>query len=222
MRKIYEELGYQVYSIPTEVFGLTKELHLLGDSDHRDWIPCEKDYLHHQMICEFSDQDKSVVKNVLEELKETQLKNVMEIGIARSVENSSTLFILEHKGEDTKYVGVDMTQTCVEWAASWGFPNTFPLLENSQNTHIVKHFLEMLNIKELDFLHIDGNHSTSHVYNDFKFAEYVRKGGYVMFHDTNYHPGPSLLLECIDTTKFEIKRYFVDEEDWGVTTLKRI
>ena len=41
-------------------------------------------------------------------------------------------------------------------------------------------------------------------------------------HDTNYHPGPKVLLESIDSSMFESKKYFEGEVDWGVGTSKKL
>ncbi len=206
----------------TNIFGLTKELVYENVAMNcEDWISCEHDYLHEEIEHEFSDKNKSVLQNLINELEKSKFNSVLEIGIARSNEHSSTYYLLNKKLDETVYIGVDTNPECVDRINNWNKPNTHALNCDSGNFDEINDYLKTLNITELDLFIIDGFHSIDQVYKDFKLASLVRKGGYVLFHDTNYHPGPVTILNCINTELFSIQKYFENEKDWGVAVLKR-
>jgi hypothetical protein len=221
-KEFYEAIGYGMTEIPSDVPGLLREIHFVSVNDnHRDWISCDKDILHYKIPAEFSKKNKLVLRDVIRKLGK-DYKYVLEVGIARSQESSSTYEILTTKPEDTAYVGIDLNPACIEFVKEWNIPNTYPFLLNSGHFEDIVFSLHSLKFPHLDLLLIDGNHCANQVYLDFELASLVRVGGYVVLHDTNYHPGPSLLLECIDPTVFEIEKHCEGERDWGITTLKRI
>ena len=52
--------------------------------------------------------------------------------------------------------------------------------------------------KEIDILHIDGDHTYESVKNDYEtWSPFVKENGVILFHDT-----------CIDTPRFGVKRFF--------------
>jgi hypothetical protein len=214
----------ETFFFPSTAFGLNRELRFTEKFlNDRDWISSSNDYLHSKIEHEFSDKNKQILGNVIEELKnQGNLQNILEIGIARSFEWSSTYFLLKNKPDHTKYVGIDLNHLCTEALHGWNFPNTYSKIIDSSNFEDIKLYLKTLGIEELDLLIIDGWHSIEQVYRDFKFASMLKKGGYVLFHDTNYHPGPWAITQCADPDIFEAKKYFEGEEDWGVATFKRI
>jgi len=206
----------------TSIYGLKNELRYNDSKDDMDWISCDYDNYHQQITEEFSKNNKKILDNVIQELKKDQFKYVLEIGIARSKEYSSTYHLLEQKDESTIYVGIDISEMCIGFLKQWNFPNTYTINTYSSNHQEVFNRLEALNIKELDLLIIDGWHSINQCYEDFKYAKLLRKGGYVLMHDTNYHPGPKILIESIDSNIFKTKKYFEGEIDWGVGTAKKL
>jgi hypothetical protein len=206
----------------TLIYGLKKELRYNDFRDDEDWISCEYDIYHQQITEEFSKNNKKVLNNIIQELKKDQFKCVLEIGIARSKEYSSTYYLLGQKPEDTIYVGVDISGVCIDFLKQWNFPNTHAVNTYSSNHKEVFRKLKELNITEIDLLIIDGWHSINQCYEDFKYAEWLRKGGYVLMHDTNYHPGPRALMESINPDIFETKKYFEGEVDWGIGTAKKL
>lgn len=205
----------------TEIFGLSEEIRYKdGSLNDRDRpLDSSKSYLHSTIKVEFSEKNKKVLGDIL---SNNDIKNILEIGIARSRESSSTFHILNNKSDNTKYIGIDVNKDCVNQIRKWDRPNAHAFVCNSSDTEKIEDILRNLGVDELDLFIIDGYHSINQVYDDFKLAKKVKKGGYVLLHDTNYHPGPSNLLDSVDETIFEKKVYFQGEEDWGVATLKRI
>ena len=69
---------------------------------------------------------------------------------------------------------------------------------NSQDNSIVN--LINSQIKEVDILFIDGDHSRTGVFNDFKnYSELVKKGGYILFDDyLDYQYSPEV-RDAVDT-----------------------
>jgi len=206
----------------TSIYGLKNELRYNDSRDNMDWIPCDYDNYHQQITEEFSKNNKKVLDDIINELKINQFKYILEIGIARSKEYSSTYHLLKQKPEDTMYIGIDIDGTCIEYLEQWNFPNTYTINTYSSNHQEIFNRLEVLNIKELDLLIIDGWHSINQCYEDFKYAKLLRKGGYILMHDTNYHPGPKTLIESMNNNIFETKKYFEGEIDWGVGTAKKL
>jgi cephalosporin hydroxylase len=64
------------------------------------------------------------------------------------------------------------------------------ILGDSTQIEIVNKVKEVLNGKQVDFLFIDGDHSYQAIESDFlKYKDFVRKGGYIGFHDIIGHYG---------------------------------
>ena len=59
--------------------------------------------------------------------------------------------------------------------------------------------------------------------NDFKYADLVEVGGIIIFHDTNIHPGPSVLVDALDPNYYKVKRHCTnDKADWGIAVAQKI
>ena len=132
-----QDVSYQIelFSAPTTIFGLNRELRFDANFlDYMDWIPSSNNYLHSTIKHEFSDKNKKILGDVIEELKSQEnLQNILEIGIARSFEWSSTYFLLKNKPDHAKYVGIDLNHLCTEALQDWNFPNTYSMITDSSN-----------------------------------------------------------------------------------------
>jgi predicted O-methyltransferase YrrM len=207
---------------PSSIYGLKHELYYGDYRDDLDWTPGETNRFFGLVPNEFSEKNKIVLDYVLNELKEQQLTQIIEIGIARSIENSSTYHILKNKPIDCAYLGIDINEEHTRIVSHWNFPKSIALQTDSGNTEEVFKCLNVLRINHIDLLIIDGWHSINQCYLDFKYAKLVRVGGFILLHDTNYHPGPKAILDSVDTSIFQVRSYFEGELDWGVSTLKRL
>ncbi len=206
----------------TKVFGLKHELRYNSELDDLDWISCEHDCMHTSIPIEFSKQNGDVLVNWIIKLKEKGIfKTIMEIGVQRSGELSSTSRMMTEKPQETIYVGIDIKEKSIS-TVNKPYTNSYGLVSDSSNYDYVCYFLDKLNVKNIDLLIIDGFHSINQLYKDFKYAERLSVGGIVFLHDTNYHPGPKTLLNCIDERIFSQKRYFEEDNDWGCAVLERV
>lgn len=124
---------------------------------------------------------------LFELLKTNDYSNFMEIGSAAG--GTSRLFndffhfkrmvILDDNSHNKKMVKVRKEQLA-----------GLPLVEFTGDSQSVEanNFVRRLNI-ELDLLFIDGDHSYHGVKNDYNnHFEFVKKGGYLIFHDTVSYP----------------------------------
>lgn len=210
----------------TDQFGLKYKLQYQNEFDDKDWINGPYDKYHQEIVHEFSDADKSILDNIILNLRVSKMPSdhltILEIGIARSKEWSSTYHLLSNKMDWDIYIGIDSNPDVHKFIGDWGFQNVINYCENSNNHNIIIEKLNTLGINKIDLLIIDGWHSINQCYNDFKYAEMIKPRGCVLLHDTNYHPGPKTLMECVDESLFKKSKYFEDEVDWGVGVLKRI
>jgi hypothetical protein len=133
----------------------------------------------------------------------SQLKYVLEIGVCRNGNQSSTYTILKYlsKYNDSVYLGVDIEDKSFLNDQTKGI---FTIKENSSNYENIKNKLDELKINELDFIFIDGWHSINQVLDDWEYTRLLRGGGVVAFHDVTSHPGPHFFIKNINTDKWKV------------------
>jgi len=206
----------------TNIYGLSFEKRYGNSDDDKDWIDNGFQHLHQTIKEEFSANNKKILLECINKLKNKKSFNsILEIGVNRSRENSSTQFIFQNKPQETKYVGVDANCILINEVYNPD-KNIFGICSYSQNFDTISNYLNELNISELDLIIIDGWHSINQLYLDFQYTKYISKNGIVFFHDTNYHPGPKVLLECINNNIFNVYKFFENEIDWGVAYIEKI
>lgn len=222
---------FQFSEQPTDIPGL-KFRPSIENLDDADWIPVGQQngqevhlqYKHDAIKQEFSDANKGVLGGIVKWLEVNGgCKTILEIGVNRSGQHSSTQFLLDLKAPETKYIGVDLRP---ELIASVYNPanNVFGLATNSSNYDLISSYVhDVSGGMTLDLLIIDGWHSINQVLEDWKFTRILRPGGYVLMHDTNFHPGPYCVYEAIDDIKFRKEKHLTDQElDWGVATAQKL
>lgn len=218
--------------LSTEQFGLKFRPTISPEIDDMDWYPygnidgqlVDMNHKHQQITIEFSDNDKSALLKIMNELKaKNSLNSILEIGVARSGGHSSSVFMVNNKNKDTKYFGVDLNPGVF---AGFENPqnNVHCLCTNSSNTQQIMDWMKSHGADKIDLLHIDGLHSINQVMRDFLFAQFVNVGGYVCGHDVAVHPGPHCVYDAISEEYFEKNKYFFDplENDWGFFVAKRL
>lgn len=210
----------------SNINGLSFIPNLVGQND-RDFINnvngIDLSYKHGRVPEEFSVYNKTILANTIKDLRyQNALKCVVEIGVNRSGNKSSTQFILQNKDPETIYIGIDINPQMIE-SVYCPEKNTFGLVTDSSNHSKIMEYLIELKAYRIDLFMIDGNHSINQVCKDWVLTNALNIGGYVLLHDTNYHPGPYCVYEAIDEEFYEKQKYFTDMEfDWGIAKAKKI
>lgn len=224
-------MRFKYTEFPTDVYGLKFKPSIDSHMDTQDWIShgwfgdqlVDMTSKHSEIKVEFSDRNKSVLVRCLDELlAQDKLHSILEIGVFRSGNVSSTKVILDKKPLHTKYFGIDLNEGNLSPIRN-PEANVFCFCTNSSNIEYILHECKTRDTKTFDFILIDGNHSINQVMDDWRFTEFLNPGGICLFHDTSYHPGPSCVYEAVDEKLFEKTKYFQDvSDDWGVATFKKL
>ncbi len=170
---------------------------------------------------EFSICNQAALTNEFVKVKD-QTKVIVEIGVSRitynqSYDQTSTSIFLNHKCPDTLYLGIDIDdKTFLQGLGR----NIFTLQSKSENYEVVKAKLDALRITQIDFLFIDGWHSINQVIDELWYVDFMKPGGIIGFHDTNYHPGPSRIIKNLNPDIFEVTQYCEQQDDWGIAFAK--
>ena len=144
-------------------------------------------------------------------------KTIVEIGVHRNGDQSSTWCFLNKKNKDTLYLGVDVEdKTFLDNAEN----NIHTLKANSSNYQEVVTTLSNLGCSSIDYLFIDGWHSINQVYADWEFTNLLSPEGVVGFHDVTNHPGPHAFINNLNPEKWETSIWC--KEDNGIGFAKRI
>jgi hypothetical protein len=131
-----------------------------------------------------------------------QCKAILEIGIYRNGEESTTTCFIDNKKSDTIYLGVDIGDRSQINNSS---NNVYTLQEDSSNIDKVLTYARSLGIEKFDFIFIDGDHSLSQVLKDWEYTAYLSDNGIVGMHDTSYHPGPTRFMSHLRTDKWNVE-----------------
>lgn len=186
---------------------LYKEIRTYTDYDDSDWPTS------------FEPPVEVSVSNIDElnhffNMKKSECKSILEIGVSSKKERSFTKFFIENKLPDTKYFGVDKEDRSLFNDPS---QNVFTIQTNSSNFLEVIGFFKEHGVEKLDFIFIDSWASINQVLDDWRFVEYLDDDGIIAFHDTNFHPGPSELVNNLKQDRYEVYKRCVSNNDWGIT-----
>lgn len=205
--------GYnvEVRKDETDIFGLLFKPQMTSYDNDADWCeftkPCR---------AEVSTQNYAIVREIC---RNYMTHGIMEIGISRNGEGSFTRAMLTYKQDNIKYLGVDLDDKTYLNDVS---KNIYTIKENSFNRDSVKSYAKEIGMDKLSILFIDGWHSLNAVINDWQYVDMLSDNGIVVFHDTNYHPGPTIFVEAIDGKMFRVEKYFESQDDYGVSVAYRI
>jgi len=170
---------------------------------------------------EFSECNQKVVSDTFETIKSTA-KCIVEIGVSRNPDFSktSTSVFLANKSKDCHYIGIDLDDK-----SSLNDPeNNVHTLKIDSTAHMfVFELMDRLGIDKIDMLMIDGWHSVNQCVSDWMYTSRLSDNGVVVMHDTNFHPGPSLLMEAIDENMYTKEKFCNDPNvmDWGIGVARR-
>jgi hypothetical protein len=166
---------------------------------------------------EFSDCNKNSLLNNFNKIKDNA-KAILEIGVCRNGNESSTYVFINNKKDDTIYLGVDL-----ESKISLNDLNkkVYTILSNSSDIEKIMEYAHNIGIDKFDYIFIDGWHSINQCIDDWRFVEYLAEGGIVGLHDTNKHPGPVALVKNINLDKWELEQCCTENQDNGITFFKK-
>lgn len=152
--------------------------------------------------------------------KKYNTNGIVEIGVSRNGPRSFTNIILKNKPDNIVYLGIDINDKSY---LNDNSKNIYTIQANSFDHSTIREYMDKVNLKSISLLFIDGDHSVNAVINDWKYADLLSDNGVVIFHDSNYHPGPSIFLDCIDPKLFRVEKYFNDiVDDYGMAAAYRI
>jgi hypothetical protein len=156
---------------------------------------------------EFSDCNRDQLQKAFLEIRDTA-KCILEIGVCRNGQGSSTYVFLNNKKDETFYIGVDLEDKSFLNDKS---KNIFTIKTTSSNFHHILDSTLKKGISQFDFIFIDGYHSINQCLDDWKFVSRLSKNGIVGLHDTSNHPGPVALVENINTDLWSVERLCLDD-----------
>ena len=227
---------YPITRYPTDIPGLLYRPSVEPQySDHADHIEP-----FHSLVTDrttpdqyYSAANRSLLQGLIYELG-LDLKGatgcILEIGVAktsptRPFKNTSTCILTRYKADGVVYLGVDLATD--KQVTSDQDKNIYYLLgcDSKDDTTVIEKLNELiwptLNTS-IGLLHVDGDHSVSQVLNDWQYTEFLSPHGIAVFHDTNVHPGPAVVLDAVDPNVFEVVPYFQDRPgDFGMTIVRR-
>lgn len=148
---------------------------------------------------EFSDRNREELTKHFMKIKDN-CEAILEIGVCRNNDRSSTYSFLNNKNDDTVYIGIDIQDKSF---LNNEEKNIHTMKVNSSNFQDVINFAKSKGVEKFDFIFIDGWHSINQVIDDWRYTELLSEGGIVGFHDVTRHPGPFYFFENLNTDKWE-------------------
>lgn len=129
-------------------------------------------------------QNFSELKWLSEKIKDLNPTVILEVG----VEKGGTLKVWEHllkQDKNSILIGIDLGKS-VSWETQSSNVSIHLIEGNSHDTETLHKVKEILDGRKIDFVYIDGEHTSPAAQLDFNFyGTLVKPGGLVGFHDTN-------------------------------------
>jgi hypothetical protein len=140
--------------------------------------------------------------------------SILEIGVCRNDEESLSHILINQKKEDAFYFGVDIKdKTFLDNEDK----NVFTIQSDSADIDKIMTFVKSKGVDHFDFIFIDGWHSINQVLKEWRFVEYLSDFGIIALHDTNFHPGPTELVNNLKAERYEVYKKCEQNTDWGIT-----
>lgn len=203
----------QLIQKPTKNYGVLFDPYMCDFNNDADGIS----YFTRNCTHEVSDLNLDLIDKLS---KEYNNSGIIEIGVSRNGPRSFTHTILKNKPDNIIYLGIDIDDKSY---LNNNDKNIYTIQIDSFDQSIIREYIKKINLEQISLLFIDGDHSVNAVINDWKYSDLLSSNGIVVFHDTNYHPGPNIFLNCIDPKLFRIEKYFDNIlDDYGMAVAYRI
>ena len=197
---------------PSNINGLSYLPSFKNESDNDiDWPWF---VVSNKISTEISDANKEALDDII---RKVNVKNVIEIGIARNNARSFTTQLLYAK--KGIYCGIDIEDKTF---LNDSLNRVYTIRANSHDQSTIRSYLNTIGLKKCSVLFIDGWHSVNTVINDWKYTDLLDDNGVVIFHDSNYHPGPHLIIEAIDRSMYRVVKYCDGGFDWGISAAYKL
>jgi len=190
---------------------LTKDIRLSKDKLNNREIMYEHPYNTGEQQIEFTEDNKLALLEYFLQVKDT-CKAILEIGVCRNSQDSSTYIFLNNKNDSTIYMGIDLDDKSF-------------LNNTEKNIHTIKsssfdiekniESFKAAGIEQFDFIFIDGWHSINAVLIDWEYTKLLSPNGIVGFHDTSCHSGPHDFIRALNTEKWHVVPNLCPN-DWGI------
>jgi cephalosporin hydroxylase len=197
--------------LPSNIYGIkwipSLEPSISSDTD---WVPATG---WQQPLRHISEMNASELTKAFMSIKKPRL--MVEIGVGVG-EDSSTKVLSAIKPKDCVFVGIDTSLRPVPQVENYHF-----LHGDSSDREKLYALMRQLDRKTIDFMFVDGWHSINQVLRDWLYWERMSQDGIMVFHDTNFHPGPVMVLAAIDESIFSVEYFGAGACDWGLGAVKR-
>ena len=167
---------------------------------------------------EFSTCNKCSLTNSFLKIRD-KCNCIVEIGVHRNGEYSSTHTFLDNKNKDTIYLGIDTEDKSF---LNNQDKNQYTIQTNSSNYDEIVSYLNTLGCDSIDYLFIDGWHSINQILQDWEFTNILSSHGIVGFHDVSYHPGPQRFIRSLNLSKWQIDMCCISNNDWGIGFIESV
>ena len=190
---------------------LYKEIRTYTDHDDSDWPTT------FEPTVEISSCNRAQFEKHFNSIKD-KCTSILEIGVCNNDEKSLSHILINQKTEDAFYFGVDIKDKSF---LSNEDKNVFTIQSDSADIDKIMSFVNSKGVNHFDFIFIDGWHSINQVLKEWRFTEYLSDFGIVCLHDTNFHPGPTELVNNLKNERYIIEKTCTDGNDWGITFITK-
>lgn len=143
---------------------------------------------------EFSDCNRQNLTEQFLKIRD-RCTSILEIGVCRNRDESSTWSFLNNKLDTTSYVGIDLNDKTF---LNNNDKRIYTIKNSSSDINGNMEMMRALGIQGFDFIFIDGWHSINQVLVDWEYTQWLNPGGIVGFHDVSCHPGPARFIQALN------------------------
>ena len=146
-------------------------------------------------------QDHSEIKRLYHIVEKIEPKTIVEIGVGNGGTFSLWSTLL---GKDDRLVGIDLSDSC-KWDVNEAECNVKHLVGDSHCPVVVGRTMDALKERPVDFLFIDGDHTSLGARKDYvHYSMFVPHGGIIAFHSIASDECMKAFWDSLRIKKYEI------------------